>query len=242
MKTCIKCKIEKDEKEFSRDKRKRDGLCSRCKDCIKKYHLENREEILKKQKEYYQENKENKLKKSKEYYLAHKEEKLTKQKKRRDELSEEKKQQAKERQKQWYQENKKEKKDKRKKQQKEKRQRDPIYKLHETVSRSVNRMLKRCGGNKNKSSCLNFLSYTVQELKEHLEKQFEPWMNWNNHGTYVFGGEQKWHIDHIKPHSSFYYETMDCEEFRNCWALENLRPLSAVDNMKKSNKIDSEED
>jgi 5-methylcytosine-specific restriction endonuclease McrA len=83
---------------------------------------------------------------------------------------------------------------------------------------------------------MKFLPYTIQELKEHLEKQFESWMTWENHGC-LDPTRDTWQIDHIIPHSSFHYETMDCEEFKKCWALENLRPLKAIDNLKKGNKI-----
>jgi hypothetical protein len=37
----------------------------------------------------------------------------------------------------------------------------------------------------------------------------------------------KWQIDHIIPHSTFKYASMEDEEFKKCWALSNLRPYSA---------------
>ena len=37
MKTCTKCKTEKDETEFSKDKNSKDGLDSRCKSCMREY-------------------------------------------------------------------------------------------------------------------------------------------------------------------------------------------------------------
>jgi hypothetical protein len=43
--------------------------------------------------------------------------------------------------------------------------------------------------------------------------------------------ETEFHFDHIIPHSTFHYETMDCQEFKDCWALSNLRPLSAKQNL-----------
>ena len=62
-------------------------------------------------------------------------------------------------------------------------------------------------------------------------------VTWENHGVYRDGEERKWHIDHIIPHSHFNYATMDCDEFRKCWALENLRPFDALENIKKGNKF-----
>jgi hypothetical protein len=40
MKICSNCKIEKDKSEFSQDRSKKDGLCHKCKGCVKKYNKE----------------------------------------------------------------------------------------------------------------------------------------------------------------------------------------------------------
>lgn len=61
----------------------------------------------------------------------------------------------------------------------------------------------------------------------HLEAKFEPWMTWEDYGFYG------WHIDHIKPLAAFKYETPDDPEFKEAWALGNLRPLGAVQNWRK---------
>ena len=45
-----------------------------------------------------------------------------------------------------------------------------------------------------------------------------------------------WKIDHIIPQSKLPYSSMEEENFKICWALENLRPLSAKENLEKSNK------
>lgn len=41
MKHCSTCKIEKQYKNFYKDKRKPDGVMSRCKECTKNYHQQN---------------------------------------------------------------------------------------------------------------------------------------------------------------------------------------------------------
>ena len=71
------------------------------------------------------------------------------------------------------------------------------------------------------------LGYTIDELREHLEKQFEPGMTWENYGK---GG---WEVDHIVPKSIFNYATPDDIDFKRCWSLENLRPLWGKDNRTK---------
>ena len=79
---------------------------------------------------------------------------------------------------------------------------------------------------------------SYEELEEHLESQFEDWMTWENHGKW-HPTEKRWHIDHIMPQSVLLEGviSMDHPKFRECWALENLRPLEAKENMSKGNKI-----
>ena len=71
------------------------------------------------------------------------------------------------------------------------------------------------------------LSYTPEQARKHMEKQFDKNMNWDNYGTY-------WHIDHIRPQASLPYKTTACENFKKCWSLRNLRPLSAQENLGKN--------
>lgn len=115
---------------------------------------------------------------------------------------------------------------------------DPIFKLKKTISRAVNRGLFANKTSKFGNSCWNYLEYTVDELKAHLESQFEPWMNWNNRGTFnskIWNDDDSstwtWQIDHIVPQSIFKYASMADDNFKKCWALENLRPLSAKQNV-----------
>ncbi len=110
---------------------------------------------------------------------------------------------------------------------------DPHYKLRCNISTAVGMKLKKHLLSKNGKSTFSFLPYTIDELKSHLEKQFEPWMNWQNWGI----GERHWQIDHIRPDCSFNYTSTDDPEFQKCWALKNLRPLGAIDNNKKNGKI-----
>ena len=70
MKVCTKCKTSRDLEEFSKDKRTTDGLCFRCKNCVKEYNLKHVEEIHKRHRQYYLSNKE----KVKSYSKKHKEE------------------------------------------------------------------------------------------------------------------------------------------------------------------------
>lgn len=115
---------------------------------------------------------------------------------------------------------------------------DPAYKIRSIVSVAIGKFIKKAGSSKNNLSILKYLPYTIQELKTHLEKQFEPWMTWGNHGAYrvdiwddTDSSTWMWQIDHIIPHSTFKYTSMEDQEFKDCWALTNLRPYSAKKNI-----------
>lgn len=69
--------------------------------------------------------------------------------------------------------------------------------------------------------------YTVQELADHLERQFTKGMTWDR----FMSGEI--HIDHIIPKTSFRFDSYEDQEFKQCWALSNLRPMWAIDNVRK---------
>jgi 5-methylcytosine-specific restriction endonuclease McrA len=100
-KVCNKCKEEKPRKEFSKDRRAKDGLQSRCKACRKQNYQENREKELECNKQWYQENREKKLEYSKQYYQENREERLEYDK----QYYQENREKMLEGMKQWYQEN-----------------------------------------------------------------------------------------------------------------------------------------
>lgn len=122
---------------------------------------------------------------------------------------------------------------------KNRRDNDPIYKLRIGVSSTINRYLRKGGGSKRGSSIMKYLPYTMDELMNHLESQFEPWMTRKNRGT-ASRGKKTWHTDHIIPQIDLPFSTMDHINFQRCWALANLRPLEAMANISKSDKISDE--
>ena len=92
--------------------------------------------------------------------------------------------------------------------------------LSHTISSAIYRVLK---GIKSDRHWEDLVSYSIQELKEHLEKQFTSEMSWDNMGEY-------WEIDHVIPLNLFSYETEQDEQFKICWSLANLRPLEKIAN------------
>jgi len=100
--------------------------------------------------------------------------------------------------------------------------------ISKSISVRINRTLN---GNKCNNSWNTLVGYTIEKLKNHIESLFQPGMSWDNYGK--FG----WHIDHKIPVSSFNITSYECEDFKKCWALENLQPLWWRDNLRKGNKV-----
>ena len=96
-------------------------------------------------------------------------------------------------------------------------------KLNHSISGAIFRSLK---GNKNGRAWESLVDYTLQDLIKHLKSLFVGNMSLNNYG--------KWHVDHIKPKCLFDYNSPEDKEFKKCWALSNLQPLWAKDNLEKS--------
>ncbi len=118
--------------------------------------------------------------------------------------------------------------------------REYIKNKRSNVSSNISFYFKSNNSSKNNKSTLKYLPYPIQELQDHLEKQFEPWMTWGKYDPIIWNDNDSstwtWQIDHIIPHSKFQYLSMEDEEFKKCWALENLRPLSAKQNIIDGNR------
>ena len=109
-----------------------------------------------------------------------------------------------------------------------KRYKDPNYKIRILTRKRIMNALKNNNINKTSKS-LELLGCTIQEAREHLEKQFKEGMTWDNHGR------KGWHIDHIIPCASF--DLTDPEQQKKCFHYTNLQPLWAKENISKGSKI-----
>ena len=90
-----------------------------------------------------------------------------------------------------------------------------------------NQMRSALFRNKGRKSWEAIVGYSVESLINHLGTKFSEGMTWENYG--------EWHIDHIRPISSFDFETEPLKAAKECWAIGNLQPLWAIDNIRKSN-------
>ncbi len=102
---------------------------------------------------------------------------------------------------------------------KNKRKTDPNFVMKEAMHRMLTRTLKFKTDRTSK-----LLGYSALELKQHIESLFTEGMSWDN--------RSEWHIDHIRPISSFQIDTPP----NVINALSNLQPLWVEENLIKSNK------
>lgn len=237
MKICGKCKCEKNESDFTDSQLK--NSYSVCKECLKKYrkdyYQKNKDELNRKQKLRYQKNKEYYMERNKEYRKNNAEKVSQMNKVYKEKTNYNSK---------YYYDNKEVLRQKKRDYIKNRYKHDVKYRLRILISRAVNISLKSISSSKQGMSIVNCLPYTLETLKEHIEKQFEEWMTWDNHGKYNLStwddndrSTWTWQIDHIIPQSTFKYTSMEDEEFKQCWSLDNLRPLSSKQNLERSKKV-----
>jgi hypothetical protein len=109
---------------------------------------------------------------------------------------------------------------------------DINYKLHNKIRSAILQALKKKGYSKN-SRTYEILGCSYENFSLYLEKNFESWMTWNNHGNYTGNYNETWQIDHIMPISKG--ETQ--EEILKLNHYTNLQPLCSRKNLEKSNKV-----
>ncbi len=215
---CVKCKIIKplnrdNFQDFFNKNTNKVYFKKKCRECEKlqcqKYHNDNKAIILNRKHQYYIDN----IVKEKERAVAYS--KTAKGKKS-----------ARQRSNKTYHKlkNTDKFKTRRRERKKNRLKNDPVYKMRTLVSGHIRSALKKGGNAKYGKATFDHLDYTGIMLVAHLESQFDEHMSWENHGKY-------WHLDHIIPQSDLPYTSMEDENFKTCWALENLRPLEAKRNL-----------
>lgn len=226
MKTCSKCKTEKELDEFYLDRSAKDGRRCNCIECCKagrnrekekEYRERNKDKVKPVPKEvkklrndrYYAQNKEKVKKMAVDYYLNNRDKKL-------------------EYQKEYQAKNK----DKRNAYLVERRNNDPMFRLITGIRNLIYNSFYYNGYVK-KSKTYEILGCTFEELKIHLESRFEDWMTWENKGDYNGEFNYGWDIDHIIPLSTAESE----EDIIRLSHFTNLQPLCSKMNrdIKKNN-------
>lgn len=105
-----------------------------------------------------------------------------------------------------------------------KRREEPSFRLRSRISSYISAALR----GKNGLHVEDFLGCSIEEYMQYLEDRFQEGMTWDNYG--------KWHVDHIKPVSSFNLNE-ESQRF-DCFHYTNTQPLWAFDNLSKGNKIE----
>ena len=216
-KECSKCGLNKSIDNFYKKSSSKQKLTSQCKVCISKrgkvYRDKNREQICRRKREYHKKIRIKDNERRKAHYELNKETELKHRK-------------------EYYQKNKTKINEYNKNYIRKRRFKDPVFKIRMDVSSHIRKAIKKTGGQKG-GKTFEALPYTPQELREHIEKQFDEKMNWDNYGDY-------WHIDHIIPQAALPYKSLEDENFQKCWDLKNLRPLEAKENMSKGSLYEGE--
>ena len=106
---------------------------------------------------------------------------------------------------------------------------EPKTNLCTRIRNGIHDALKERGIRKSEKT-FTLLGYSADDLKTHLETQFADGMSWDN--------MSEWHIDHIRPVASFNFDSTEHPDFKKCWALNNLQPLWAEENLVKAGKVE----
>jgi len=255
-KFCKKCNANKLLYEFNKNKSTKDGLQFYCKACLCEYRnenkqkrttyrKENKERIAKKSKEYRELNKEKRSLQRKAWYIANKE-REKEYTKAYIEANKEKfveyfklyskgyyknnRELLKNRSREYYENNKTKCISQNMEYRKKRIKTDPKFRLNRIISCAINTSLN---GSKKGRRWESLVGYTLNDLVKRLKSTLPSEYTWEN---YVSGSDL--HIDHIVPISVHNFKTTDDNDFKRCWALDNLRLLTAQENIAKGAKLD----
>lgn len=257
-KKCSSCGFEKDSSEFYNDSTKVGGLSGQCIECIKKWRLENRDKLLIKSREHNKKVAEfekikvderkctqcNLIKPASEFWKSiHTIDGLypcCKECKKILDSTEHRQEVRRKCEREWREKNIEKIRACVREYDKKRRKTDVCWKLKKNVSSAIISAVRKYGhfsdkAERFKKTLFSYLPYTPEELKAHIESLWEPWMNWDNYGKYDHT-KRTWQIDHIIPQSKLPFSCYEDENFQILWALDNLRPLDTVENIKKKNK------
>ncbi len=98
------------------------------------------------------------------------------------------------------------------------------FKIMSIIRARIYQLLK--GISKSRST-LQIIGSTLEEYKQHVEKQFKPGWSWKNQG-------KMWELDHII--SCMFFDPNDPIELQQCFHYSNVQPLSIEDHKEKTKK------
>ena len=98
------------------------------------------------------------------------------------------------------------------------------YRILSSLRARVWTVLKK---QKKSNSTIKLTGCSLEELRKHLESNFEDGMDWNNYGV--------WHVDHIIPCANF--DLSNPEQQQICFHYTNLQPMWGEKNMQKGARL-----
>ncbi len=185
-KICNKCNLEKNIKDFHKDSSKPDNLRSTCKICtnktVIKYNELNKENIKEKKHINYINNREKISNEMKNYYQDNKEV-------------------IKNNSKSYYSANKININKVTVNKRKIRYQTDRFFALKENIRTNLTKLFRVTRTNKTNKT-IDIIGCSFEELKQHIESLWEPWMSWDNYGLYNGQLNHGWDLDHKIPIAS----------------------------------------
>ena len=109
----------------------------------------------------------------------------------------------------------------------------PESRLRKRQAKIVKKALRKVGSQKS-YSVIKYVGCNSIELKKYIESKFQEGMSWDNYGNPNGDHTNCWHIDHIRPISSF--DLTNEEQVKICFHYTNLQPLWAEQNLSKGSK------
>lgn len=216
---CTKCKLVKLRTEFNKSTKSKNGLQNKCKYCQKEYLEKNKEQAKVNYRIRYKNNRENILKNSRKSKQKNKE----KNREYNKSYAEKNKDSISEYQRIYHQKNKEEITLKRK----IRRNTNTLVQLSHNMRAMISASFNKKGFKKSKKT-ERILGCTIENFKIYIESKFLEGMSWENRSL--------WHVDHYYPQSM----ANTAEELEELNHHTNLRPIWAIDNLQKNNKIPTE--
>ena len=232
---CKYCDTKKNRELFNKSLTRPDKIQNRCRECEKKYRLENKERRKISKKNYGIKNKEQIKNKKREYYINNKE-KINKRNKnwainnkeavkiQRHKKYLRTKEKTIKQSREWRANNIDRSREYQRNWTKHKRKTDPCYAIGQRLRKSTCGHLKAFNLKKDFIT-LDTTGMNLKDLKAYLESKFTEGMTWEK----FLNSEIE--IDHIKPCCSF--DLTKPEEQKKCFHYSNLQPLWKRDNRKK---------
>lgn len=120
---------------------------------------------------------------------------------------------------------------------KERRKKDIVARLKHHIATRVAKQLADSNESEESLKTLTtnleaYLGYKLFKLKKRLAQQVKAEYGVSLREAF----DLNYHVDHTRPLSLFKVTSLDCQEFKDCWRIDNLRLIPAEENLAKGAK------